>query len=545
VAAIKIQEFKGMLPIIEAQRLPQEFAASSINASVAGPALAPMLDKTSASLGSVLYPTIHKVGTSWVAFDDILNIVKAQVTNTANRFFYTGDGFPKQTDEDLLEETPPYVRLGVVAPTTDLTVGLEGTAGTEVQASVSYIYTRVCKWSDGTEEESAPSSPTVVLDVYEDQYVELAGFVVGSGYNNVVTHFRIYRLSSSETTSQFQYLAEIAIATTQYDDRNGTNYALGLVTAEVCETTGWDPPPDNLAGLIQYSNGLLAGFVANNVYVSEPFVAYAWPTENMLPVDYDIVGLAAFGSQLIVCTEAYPYVITGVDPQSFTQTILPFMEPCVSARGIISTPYGVIYPTPAGLFLINGADGRNILEGIYSKYQWSALTPANLLGVYKDGFYVGIFKDTNYAIFINIVNPAEHGVLRRGIAPANYLAKGVAVDPDDNAIQVIGYYDSVSYRLAQEKSTSLATYVWQSKIFETTDDFNFACAKIRGDFTSGKTVTFKLYANGTLKHTQSAITNSNMFRLPSGFGAGEWYFTLEGTATIYSVAMATDPQELL
>lgn len=545
MAVINIQEFKGMLPIIEAQRLPQEFAASSINASVAGPALAPMLDKTSTSLGAALYPTIHKVGTTWEAFDDILNIAKAQITNTVNRFFYTGDGFPKQTDEDLLEESPPYVRLGVVPPTTELTVGLEGTAGSAIQASVSYIYTRVCKWADGTEEESEPSSPTVVLDVYDDQYVELTGFAAGSGNNNDVTHFRIYRLSSSESTSQFQYLAEITAATTQYDDRDGTNYALGFVTAEVCETTGWSPPPDTLSGLIQYSNGLLAGFVANKIYVSEPFVPYAWPEENTLTVDYDIVGLAAFGSQLIVCTEAYPYVITGVDPQSFTQTILPFMEPCVSARGIVSTPYGVIYPTPAGLFLITGTDGRNILEGIYSKYQWAALTPANLIGVYKDGFYVGIFKDTNYAIFINVVNPAEHGVLRREIATTSYLAKGVAVDPDDNAIQVIGYYGGTSYRFAQEKSTSLATYIWQSKIFETPNDFNFACAKIRGDFTGGKTVTFKLYANGTLKHTQSAIATSNMFRLPSGFGAGEWYFTLEGTATIYSVAMANDPQELL
>ena len=57
------------------------------------------------------------------------------------------------------------------------------------------------------------------------------------------------------------------------------------------------------------------------------------------------------------------------------------------------------------------------------------------------------------------------------------------------------------------------------------------------------TVTARFYADNVLRHTQT-VTNENPFRLPAGFLANEWQFELEGTAEVFSLAVAETMREL-
>jgi hypothetical protein len=56
-------------------------------------------------------------------------------------------------------------------------------------------------------------------------------------------------------------------------------------------------------------------------------------------------------------------------------------------------------------------------------------------------------------------------------------------------------------------------------------------------------VTFKLYADGALKHTQ-AVTSRDPFRLPSGYMALDWQMEIEGTTAVQGAALATSMAEI-
>ncbi len=56
-------------------------------------------------------------------------------------------------------------------------------------------------------------------------------------------------------------------------------------------------------------------------------------------------------------------------------------------------------------------------------------------------------------------------------------------------------------------------------------------------------MTFRLYADGVLKHTQT-VTSRDPFRLPSGFRAFDYQIELERTNAIQGVAVATSMEEL-
>ena len=64
------------------------------------------------------------IGGTWFGFQEGVDVVPAVLDNVDSRFYYTGDGIPKQSDFTLTSGGPPYpnafYRLGIPAPTTAL-----------------------------------------------------------------------------------------------------------------------------------------------------------------------------------------------------------------------------------------------------------------------------------------------------------------------------------------------------------------------------------------------------------------------------------------
>ena len=69
---------------------------------------------------------------------------------------------------------------------------------------------------------------------------------------------------------------------------------------------------------------------------------------------------------------------------------------------------------------------------------------------------------------------------------------------------------------------------------------NFSCAEVTADAFP---VTFRLYADGALKHTQS-VSSSDPFRLPAGFMASTWQMEIEGATPVQGAALGTSMLEL-
>lgn len=85
------------------------------------------------------------------------------------------------------------------------------------------------------------------------------------------------------------------------------------------------------------------------------------------------------------------------------------------------------------------------------------------------------------------------------------------------------------------------SYSWKSKVFYTNRPISPGVAKVSAD--SYSSLTFKLFADGSLKHTQT-VANSNIFRLPGGYKAKSFEIQLEGTDTINEVCVYESPQEI-
>jgi len=414
-----------------------------------------------------------------------------------------------------------------------LTITRQKDAG--IQASVSYVFTKVQTWPDGSVEESAPSPPTSVIDVYEGQGITLTGFDTWALDGYLTQTYRIYRLLSGTSGGEFCYLADIERAAGEYEDyildgdEDDSPYGLRDVGTDILETDDWIPPPDGLQGLTQFGNGILIGFVGNKLYVSEPFVAYAWPDAYTLTFDYDIVALGVHNESIIVLTEAYPYIVTGLDPESFSQTILPYEQACVNATGMAVTNIGVLYPCPDGLFLINGTAGKLITKDIYTKEQWAALGPENLISFFYDDQYYGFFSGTGTGIAFNFkVDPYVVDLEVGSSITGGFL------HAEDDALYLVD-----GGAIKQWGVGSDLEYEWKSKLFRTGEFHNFACGAVVAD----DEVTFKLYADTVLKHTQT-VADEEMFRLPSGYRAREWEFDLTGSVDVDSVAIGQHSGEL-
>jgi hypothetical protein len=80
----------------------------------------------------------------------------------------------------------------------------------------------------------------------------------------------------------------------------------------------------------------------------------------------------------------------------------------------------------------------------------------------------------------------------------------------------------------------------RSKQFQAPHPMNFGAAEVTAD---AYPVTFRLFADGVLKHTQS-VTGRNPFRLPSGFLAQDWQIEIEGASAVQGVAIGTSIAEL-
>jgi len=171
-----------------------------------------------------------------------------------------------------------------------------------------------------------------------------------------------------------------------------------------------------------------------------------------------------------------------------------------------------------------------------TRKEWQALNPSTIHGYFYDGMYIGFYDATTIGgvkggFILDTENP------QNGITWLDTHYTTGFVDTVNNTLFLIDVNGGI---MEWNAGVTPLTYQWKSKVFKTPKPVSFACARV---FASAYPVTFKVYADGSLKHTQT-VANSDMFRLPSGFMSDEWELELSGTNDITSVEMASSVEEL-
>jgi hypothetical protein len=523
MAVIDFTSFSGEIPKMSPRLLPEGSAATAINCDLESGNLQPMPGVTSDiyALADDIR-TIHRRESEFLAFDSIVHVARSFIASSG-RLMYTGDEYPKEYDGS------DHFRLGIEAPTNALTIHLDGTPSGTIEER-SYVYTFVSKRADGSDVESAPSPPTGVTEVSSDIGVSVSGFTTtGMLAGTVISHYRLYRLNAGTTGAEYQYVMELPVSTT--GEVEDTVAAADL--AEVLPTEDWTAPDADMVGIIATSHGLMFGFVDNTIYASETFIPYAYPSIYSLTVESDIVGLGYTGSMVVVLTRTAPYLLSGQNPDTLELKRLGYPEPCVSARSIVNIPGGVVYAAPDGLFMIDEVgSGQMLTRSLFTRAQWGALTPADIIGFYYDDSYLCFFDGAATGFQLGLTSGAYSAF---ALAEPVY---GGMYSPEDDELYLI-QDDGAARSVVSWKTGADMTYIWTSKIFSYPFLQTLTAGMIQGTFG---TTDITLYVDGVAQ-TPITVTSDTVFRIPPVLGS-EFQIKLEGDAVIDRVILGGSAAEV-
>lgn len=535
------KDFKGEIPARDVRLLPGNYAQKAENVNLDTGTIAPVKK------------TIPRDPTTWAFVDEAgVDVVPANVSGV-NRLLVSGlSGYPEARQGSLVR------RWGVVTPTTIPTVSKGGSPveGAVVKDTVSYVYTLVTEWG----EESAISGASMPVDVYEGEYVILSNFdvptLLDSGNN--ITHIRVYRTATGETGStEFQMVpvrtslggsTMFDVPTTYVNDpsdqlwdhndaQDGVHWNLG----DTQVTEGWDPPPDGAHSGIEYANGVYALVKGKRVYLSVPGYYYAFPASGLLDysfeLEYDGVGLGVYNQQLIVCTTAFPEIISGVDPQSATRYQLPWQNPCLSKKSIVSLPNGVFYVSEDGGVLATDAAAPVITTPYFTRDQWRSYPLSSALCAYWNNKIYVFFSGYDYGFAMDLSR--EYVVFFNNIG---FAVTDIFVDPEEDRL----YLNSTSGWQAWEGDSACLPMTYQT-VLRSVHPTSFSCARVDGTCLDGVcgNVTLKIWADGSLLFEKD-IDSIEPFRIPGGGLYREWYFEVLGTGQpeIYTLYLAHSMEEL-
>ena len=540
MAVITVNKFSGVSPMTPPRYLGNEAAQTALNCPVWMGSLQPIRgaeSKASSFTKSGDMKSIYRFDQSqtnelnyWFHWTTDVDVVQGFIAgDTTERTYYTGDGNPKVTNATMAltggGSAYPIASydIGVPKPTGTFTTAKTGTPNANTTAETRvYTFTYVNSWG----EESTPYSETNMGPSTEDVYPgESVVVTMPTGtINNVnVTKKRIYRSASGTANTSYFFVAEVTLATATYTDSldgDDLNEELPSLT--------WVQPPTTLKGLVGLPNGVMAGFSGNDVYFSEPFRPFAWPTQYTQTVGYPVVGLGVIDTTVVVLTKGRPYFIQGSHPSSSVMVEADVNQACVSKRSIVSMGNYVFYASPDGLVGLSPGGSAVVTQSMFDKYTWQSLNPDNMLGCMYENKYVGFFDTTS----------GNGGFVYDMTAKTwnfhDIYATGAYNDLKNDALYIIK-----SNGLWKWDTGTALSYIWKSKKFTFLEPKSFACYRVQAE---AYPVTMKIYRDSSAVVNLS-VTDDALRRLPPGLGT-DWEFQLEGDKEVYNVQLAQTPQEL-
>lgn len=540
MGVVSFTQFSGIAPRLSPFKLPQSNAQIAKNVRLAARTLKPwnnpltVVSGVAADDPSTIYRFGHALPNDtqyWFAWPVDVDVVKgALAADATERTYFTHPTLgPRYTDNTLALTSGsgayPWNSnpLGVPSPT--LTPAGSATGGSGVPESRVYVFTYVTAYG----EEGPPSPASSSIDVAPGGTCNLTnlGTTYPTGYANV-TAKRIYRTLTGSLDTEFQFVDEIPIANSTYADTK-----TGTQLQEVIPSINYEPPPSDGYGICQMANGITVIFDGYDIYPSEAYLPHAYPPGYRQTTDYPIIGGKGFGSTVVVCTTGVPYLLFGSDPSALTLQKLQDPQACVSKRSICVVPGGVMYASPDGLVLVDASGVVTVVtDQFMTRDEWQLIVPSSIHGYVHDGRYIG-FYDTGSVQGGFVYEPRE------GDAAITLL----------DTWATAGFTDLVNDSLYLQIGTDIQkwhsgagkmTYTWKSRQVQLNYPDVFCCAQV---IAMAYPVTFKLYADGVLKHTET-VAGRDPFFLP---GADRYRYVeveISGTEEVVEFHLAHTIEDL-
>ncbi len=539
MTAIRIENFGGIAPRMSNRLLKENQAVTAANGKLLSGELRGLretqllhdFENSAITRGYRLPASVDApipIGNSdfWVGFEDPdVDFVRTPVLEDSfERYYWTSDstknnGVPQYNTRARIQAGDAPYALGIPAPVNAPTVS--PAAGTD--STRAYVYTFVSAYG----EEGAPSPATFATGTAGTWTISGMDATVlnpidgNAALSNIVTT-RIYRtVTGSGTTTDYFHVADISFGTTTYSDSAldeivALNYTMQSLT--------WLVPPATLTGLAVHPGGFLVGFTGRDLYMSVPYEPHAWPIQNVLTCQTEIVGLAIYFGLIIVLTTSNPYFGEGMTPTGITLQKIDSIDPCVNRRGIATTLNGAYYPSPQGIVVATAGATNIVTYPLFTREEWQTdFSPTTVQAVPYGLQYVAF--DTTATGFI--------------FSPSETLAPLTTLDRFSNvsAIQ-IDVYSGDAYlmqagqaRLWDPPESTPYEYTWLSKEFDLPKPVNFGAFKLK--FAGGGyQIPPDLLTDYTLYNEQRIAFPLNTINGPPINGVRTWNCPITGQAAI-------------
>tara|TARA_R110000772_G_scaffold51809_7_gene118896 strand:+ start:3595 stop:5439 length:1845 start_codon:yes stop_codon:yes gene_type:complete len=397
----KIENFGGQIPKVSARLLPPTNARVARNVKLQSGELRgiriPEYIKalTAGTLKVLRIPdALGTDGYTYVEMDALTTDVHRGplLNDTYERFYEFGDGTPKYNTLARIRTGDPWYILGIPVPVGNGTVTPSGGVG--AADTRYYVYTFVSAYG----EEGPPSSPITAAGLVDDTWtLTVLDTTVPDAASRNIDTVRIYRTVSGYSVTEFFFVADIALATGTYAD---TSADIDVSRNAILESEQWFAPSATMEGVVAMPNGFFVGWEGRNVYFSETYRPHAWPPPYDLGTEFDILGAGVFGQSVGIVTTGNPYIGAGAAPEAVTLTKSSTVEPGLSANGIVTMTYGVLYPSQNGLVLL-GPDGPSITtRQMITKPEWLRdYSPETIIGAKYQEAYIGFYgEDDGFVI---------------------------------------------------------------------------------------------------------------------------------------------------
>lgn len=305
---------------------------------------------------------------------------------------------------------------------------------------------------------------TNVIDDYTFEYAQTAANVA----DKAETAGTLYHDVAETTDKPARYWGDGSYSFTDDFDYRGLFDILG--------TDEYDPPPENLKGLIAAQNNILCGFDGNQLFFSEPNIPHAWPAKYALTFESDIVAIASVAGYILVLTEEYPYQVSGNNPATMAYARIDTLYPCLSKRSVVNMGFGVAYVTYGGLAVYNPSAGMDLITKFVHDWDtWpQAVDLTNVVGKFYNGKYFG--SDPNQSFIFE-----RDDRIGGFFVQINYKFSAAWYDAQSNAFYYVADNLGNLYQWDKE-SQPLSAAEWKSKTIVTKDFLNLGAARVVADY---------------------------------------------------------------
>jgi hypothetical protein len=326
---------------------------------------------------------------------------------------------------------------------------------------------------------------------------------------------------------------------------------------DVLLSDNYDPPPSGLRGLTRIQNNILAGFVGNTVYFSEPNRPHAWPIAYSISFPFNIVGIAAIAGSALVLTDGYPYILSGSDPSRFGTVRVDALYPCLNSRSIVPMGYGIVWSTHDGLAVFSpGTNAQILTRVLYNQDTWDiAIDPTTVIAEYYGENYFAahstggfIFEqDQRSGGFFTTVDQTFTASWYDSKAGRLFFCTGTSGDVIE--------WDN----LAQPNQTQ----TWKSKVLKSKEMINLGAARVIADYgtttflwnegpavtvpgswestttlwNATDEITFTLWADKQEVFT-TTLNDMQVFRLPTGYRTDTYEVEVESNVRVRAIHLA-------